>query len=115
MAGERFYLDEDVDVAIAERLNASGLDAVTTRDMRMLESDDDVQLAFAARNQRIMFTHNRVDFEALAAEWFHNGLEHCGILWSPRGYPSYVTQWIVTGLRFYPDLANLIFRVPPPS
>jgi predicted nuclease of predicted toxin-antitoxin system len=62
-----FYLDEDVDVLVADLIRARGFTAITTRDAGNLHKDDDEQLSYAADNQFVFVTHNRVDFEA--ARW----------------------------------------------
>lgn len=76
----KVYLDEDVDVMIAELLKVYGFDALTTRDARRLGSEDKEQMAFAAHERMTLLTHNRVHFEALAAEYFATGKEHAGII-----------------------------------
>lgn len=60
------YLDEDVDVLVADLLRARGFVAVTTRDAGQLGSSDQEQLAYAASQAKTFLTHNRADFEALA-------------------------------------------------
>jgi hypothetical protein len=42
------YLDEDVDVLIADLLRARGFSVLTTRDAGRLHATDEEQLAFAA-------------------------------------------------------------------
>jgi predicted nuclease of predicted toxin-antitoxin system len=55
------YLDEDVDVLVADLIRARGFTASTARDVGNLHEDDDEQLAHAADNQLAFVTHNRAD------------------------------------------------------
>jgi uncharacterized protein with PIN domain len=55
----RLYLDEDVDVLVAEMVRAHGFDALTTREARRLGDSDADQLAFATAEGRVFLTHNR--------------------------------------------------------
>ena len=61
----RLYLDEDVNVLVADLLNARGFDALTVRDAGKLQTSDAEQLAYAIGEQRALVTHNRSDFEKL--------------------------------------------------
>ncbi|BAT54740.1 hypothetical protein NOS3756_37130 [Nostoc sp. NIES-3756] len=42
----QLYIDEDVDVIVANLLSARGLDATTAREQQMLGQPDNAQLAF---------------------------------------------------------------------
>jgi uncharacterized protein with PIN domain len=61
----RLYLDEDVDVLVAEMVRAHGFDALTTREAGRLGESDEAQLTFATAEGRVFLTHNRVHFERL--------------------------------------------------
>lgn len=76
----KLYLDEDVDVLVADLLKVYGFTAVTTREMNRLGSEDGEQLAYAVSEGMAVLTHNRVHFEDLATAYFHAGKEHEGIL-----------------------------------
>jgi uncharacterized protein with PIN domain len=78
------YLDEDVDVLLADLLRPRGYDVVTVRDAGRLGLSDDEQLAFATKEGRAVLTHNRLDFEALAADFAAQGREHAGIIIATR-------------------------------
>jgi hypothetical protein len=86
------YLDEDVSVLIAELIRARGFSAVTTVEAGNLGRNDLAQLKFAADNQRVFLTHNRVDFEKLAVEYFEQGHQHAGIIIAARRPPALVTS-----------------------
>jgi predicted nuclease of predicted toxin-antitoxin system len=68
------YFARDYD---AVHVNEKGRSGLTDRD----------QLAFAAAEHRVIVTHNRRDFLALAAEWWTRGAPHAGIIYA-RQAPS---------------------------
>ena len=70
------YLDEDVHVLVADLIRAKGFKAITTRDAGQLRSSDPQQLAYAVNHQKTLITHNRVDFEKLAQEYFEGEKKH---------------------------------------
>ena len=82
------FIDEDVDVLVADLLHARGFDALTTRDAHRLHATDEQQLLFAATEQRALLTNNRADFEALHQAYMNGGLHHAGILIAVR-HPAY--------------------------
>jgi predicted nuclease of predicted toxin-antitoxin system len=86
------YLDEDVDVLVADLVRARGFIAITTRDAGNLNKDDDEQLAYAAENQLAYVTHNRADFEARALEYFASGKPHYGIIIAVRRPPQDIVR-----------------------
>jgi hypothetical protein len=82
------YLDEDVDVLLAELVRARGFAAVTTRDAGRLGAGDLDQLFFASRLHKTLLTHNRDDFEAVARAFRRTGKHHDGIIMAVR-HPPY--------------------------
>jgi hypothetical protein len=82
------YLDEDVDVLLADLVRARGLEAATTIAEGQGGNTDAEQLAFALTQQRTLLTHNRADFEHLAQEYFAAGRSHFGIIIANR-HPVY--------------------------
>ena len=78
------YLDEDVDVLVADLLRARGFVAVTTRDAGNLGTSDSTQLSYAITERKALLTHNRVDFEALARSYFASAQSHFGIIIAVR-------------------------------
>ncbi|WP_420631365.1 DUF5615 family PIN-like protein [Candidatus Leptofilum sp.] len=81
------YLDEDVNVLIADLLRGRGFSAVTTRDEEQLQNSDAAQLAYAVSHQKTLLTHNRADFEALARKYATSGQKHYGIILATRHSP----------------------------
>lgn len=70
------YLDEDVDVLVADLLRANGFAATTALEAGQLHKDDREQLAYAVSQRKTLLTHNRADFEALALGYFAGGELH---------------------------------------
>ena len=81
------YLDEDVDVLVADLLRARGFVA-TTRDAGNLQASDSEQMACAVSRQETHLTHNRADFESLARTYLATGQSHHGIIIATR-HPPY--------------------------
>jgi hypothetical protein len=81
------YLDEDVDVLIADLVRARGVKAVTTQEAGKIGVGDQQQLEYAVSLQKTFFTHNRNDFERLAEDYFAAGKEHYGIIVAVRRSP----------------------------
>jgi predicted nuclease of predicted toxin-antitoxin system len=86
------YLDEDVDVLIAQLLRARGFVVVTTQAAGQLRSSDAEQLAYAVRQHETLLTHNRVDFEALAQTYFAASQPHDGIIVAVRRPPREIAR-----------------------
>lgn len=86
------YLDEDVDVLVAELLRAYGFSVRTARDAERLQISDAEQLAYAVRQGKAFLTHNRADFEKLARDYFASGQHHCGIILAVRRTPYEIVR-----------------------
>ncbi|MEY2858446.1 MAG: hypothetical protein RLZZ74_2759 [Cyanobacteriota bacterium] len=82
------YLDEDVHVLIADLIKARGFQALTTRNAGQLQNSDPEQLNYAINHQKTLVTHNRVDFEQLAQEYFNQDKKHYGIIFATRHSPQ---------------------------
>ena len=80
----RVYLDEDVDVLLARLLGARGFDCVTASELGHLGWTDEQQLEWSAAEERTLITHNRVDFENLARQWWSRSKAHAGIILAVR-------------------------------
>lgn len=78
----RLYLDEDVEVVLAEIVRSRGFDAITARDADRHQRSltDAEQPAFAVQQGRAIVTHNRDDFEKLHALYLAQGRTHAGII-----------------------------------
>lgn len=95
------YLDEDVNVLLADLIRARGFGVITTREAAKIGSGDAEQLAFAANRGRTLLTHNRADFEALARSYLEDGKTHCGIIIAVRRHPKELAERILHLLNLY--------------
>lgn len=76
----RFYLDEDIDIRLANALLNKGYDAITTRDVERLKASDLEQLAFATLNKRAIVTSNVSDYARLHYQCLTKKENHYGII-----------------------------------
>src|SRR5258705_13873703 len=86
------YLDEDVDVLVADLLRAHGFSATSALEAGQLHKDDREQLAYAVSERKTLLTHNRADFEALALSYFAEGEVHYGIIFAVRRSPYEIVK-----------------------
>lgn len=86
------YLDEDVNVVVADLLRARGFITITTRAVGQLGKSDADQLAYVVSQKMTLLTHNRVDFERLAKQYFALGKTHYGIIIAVRRSPSEIAR-----------------------
>ncbi len=75
----RFYLDENVPVAIADQLQKRQIEAVTARSLGVLGDTDPNHLTRATRMGYVLCTHDS-DFVQMAQE----GVEHAGIVFGQQ-------------------------------
>ncbi|NER49100.1 MAG: hypothetical protein F6J92_20885 [Symploca sp. SIO1A3] len=88
----QLYLDEDVNVLIADLIRAKGFDVTTARDAGQLRISDAEQLAYAVSQGRALVTHNRSDFEALVQNYFSTDKRHYGVILAVRRPPQEVAK-----------------------
>lgn len=93
------YLDEDVSVLVAKLLQSRGFSVTTTLDAHQIGSTDAEQLAFATSQHHAILTHNRADFEKLAAEHFAANHPHSGIIIAVRRSPYELARRLLTLLN----------------
>ncbi|MBD2504366.1 DUF5615 family PIN-like protein [Anabaena azotica] len=73
----QFHLDENVDPDVALALRRHGINVTTAREMGLLGQPDEVQLAFACEQGRVIVTHD-TDFLRLASQsTSHWGVAFC--------------------------------------
>lgn len=84
----RFYLDENMPVAIAEQLRRRGIAVVTVRDLDLLGSSDMTHLERAARMGYVLCTHDP-DFVDIAA----SGNQHAGIVFG-KAHVHTIGDWV---------------------
>ena len=76
----RFLTDEDLYGSVAGKLRRRGIDAVSTPETDRLGETDTSQLAWAAREGRVLLTFNVAHFARLHSEWLRLGRHHAGIV-----------------------------------
>jgi hypothetical protein len=84
----RLYFDENVQIAVAEQMNARGIDSVTVRDLNLLGDEDIHHLERATGMGRVLCTYDQ-DFLRLHAE----GMPHAGIVFGFNDHTTY-DDWI---------------------
>jgi hypothetical protein len=72
--------DEDVGSSLVSALRRLGHSITRTVDAGQSSAEDAAQLAYAARHELILITHNRHHFRSLNRVWRH---------WQPLGLPSH--------------------------
>jgi hypothetical protein len=113
----RLYLDEHVDIALADLLNAaSGFHVVTTQQAGRAGqglSDED-QLRYATGIECAIFSYNVKDFVPLARQWAASGEHHAGILWSEQAPAYRLAARLQDWARSHPDglLPDMVMRLP---
>ncbi|MFL6232386.1 MAG: DUF5615 family PIN-like protein [Thermoanaerobaculia bacterium] len=93
------YMDEDVDVVVADLIRARGFSVTTTRDAGQLGNTDAEQLAYAAREQKALVTHNRRHFESWARTYLAEGRPHSGIILATRHPPYEIARRLLVILN----------------
>lgn len=93
------YLDEDVDVLVADLVRARGFTVTTTQEAGNIGASDRQQMAAAVSLQHTFVTHNRTDFEVLAEEYFAAGQEHYGIIVAVRRSPYEIVRRLLSILN----------------
>jgi predicted nuclease of predicted toxin-antitoxin system len=93
------YLDEDVNVLVANLLRARGFDATTVRDAGQLHAADAEQLAYAVSQGRALVRHNRADFEELVQQYFDSGQMHYEVILAVRRSPQEIAQRLLAILN----------------
>ena len=84
MAPIAFYLDEHVQLALAEALRARGVDVLTTQEAGNMGLTDMRQLAFATENKRSLFSYNKGHFARIHYQWMNIHRPHGGIIISDQ-------------------------------
>ena len=82
MPSPKLHLNEHLSWHLAEQLRKLGFDVTSTIELRMLEDDDETQLAFAVSQQRAIVSINHQHFAPLHKQYIAEGKEHWGIILS---------------------------------
>jgi len=86
------YLDENISVVVAEILRSRGFGAITAQEAGNKGLSDASQLEFASGQGMSILTHDRVDFEDLARDYFVSGKTHHGIIIAHRRKPNLLAE-----------------------
>ena len=76
----RFYLDENIDAALASQLRARGIDAQSVYDLGQQGWSDAALLQYSVEAGRILVTHNIGDFVTLHRSYLAEERLHTGIV-----------------------------------
>ncbi len=108
-----FYLDEDVDILIAELIRSQGFQAVTTDEVGRKGKSDPQQLEYAVSRQIVIVTHNRLDFEELAQKYFAESQTHYGIIISVQRLPHEIAERLLKILNDFTadEMTNQIIYI----
>jgi predicted nuclease of predicted toxin-antitoxin system len=94
----KFYLDEDIPVAIADALRRKKVDVLTTAEADNTHSSDRAQLAYAAKTGRCLVTRNVAHFVSLAEQAIQHQRPHAGILLISSQYRGNEIRRITDGI-----------------
>jgi len=78
------YTDEDITNSIAKLLRERGYNAISARDVGMIEKSDEEQLVYAAERKMTILIYNRDDFLEIDKKWRAAQRAHYGILISEQ-------------------------------
>jgi hypothetical protein len=95
MAAIRFYLDENVPVAIADQLRRRNIEAFTVRDLGELGDADENHLSRATSMGCVLCTHD-ADFVVIAKD----GVEHAGIVFGQQEKHT-IGHWVLILSRLH--------------
>lgn len=84
----RFYLDENVPIAVSTQLQRRGIEAVTVRDLGHLGDSDPNHLERAASMEYVLCTHD-ADYVEMAA----SGAAHAGIVFGQQ-HKHGIGDWV---------------------
>jgi predicted nuclease of predicted toxin-antitoxin system len=94
----KFYLDEDVPVAIAKALRRKKVDVLTTAEAGNAHYSDRAQLDYAAKTGRCIVTRNVAHFVDLAEQAIQHQRPHAGILLVSSRYQGNEIRRITDGI-----------------
>ena len=95
----RLYLDEDVDILIADLVRSRSFEVTTTNDVGRKGKSDPEQLEYAANRKLTIVTYNRIDFERLAQQHFAVNRIHYGIIIAVQRLPGDIAERLAEKLN----------------
>jgi Domain of unknown function (DUF5615) len=107
------YLDEDVNVLVAELVRLQNFRVLTITEADRKGKSDTEQLEFATENGYMILTRNRVDYEELAQEYFASNQTHGGIVVAVRRPPHEITKRLLKILNNFAayEIVNQIIYI----
>lgn len=75
----RYHMDENVDGAVADGLRLRGFDVTTSADVGLIGAVDERHLEFAAREGRVIVTHDADFLRLCSSSRTHPGVAFCHI------------------------------------
>ena len=84
MARISLYLDEHIQLALADALRARGVDVLTTQEAGNIGLSDSGQLIFSTKSRRSLFSYNKRHFAKIHHEWMNLKRSHRGIILSDQ-------------------------------
>jgi len=88
------YTDEDITNSIAKLLRERGYNAISARDVGMIEKSDEEQLVYAAERKMTILIYNRDDFLEIDKKWRAAQRTHYGILISEQFSSRQIGEFI---------------------
>jgi len=76
----RLYFDAHVNPRLVADLQRHSCDGVAATEIGHQRLSDEEHLVWATREGRVLVTFDLHDIPRLAAEWFHAGREHAGVI-----------------------------------
>ncbi len=70
------YLDEHIQISLAEALRARGIDILTPQEAQNTGLEDIQQLAFATENSRVFLSYNKRHFAKIHYQWMDINRPH---------------------------------------
>ncbi len=81
----RLYLDEDAQRgSLVKALGERGVDVETANEARLVNVADDLHLAYATAQSRVLYSFNIGDYNRLHSESLKRNETHAGIILAPQ-------------------------------
>lgn len=80
----KIHLNEHLSPSLAIQLRKHRFDVTSSQEAKLLSEPDEVQLAYAASQQRAILTFNIRDFSRIHDRYLAEEKEHWGIIFSTR-------------------------------
>ncbi len=109
----KIYLDENISFVVAEILRSRGFEMMTAQEAGNKGLSDENQLKFASSRRMTILTHDRVDFEELAKEYFAKNKTHNGIIIVFPHSPQEISQRLIVILNNFTqdEMTNQIIYI----